>query len=237
MKRPHRKSQAIAFTFIEMLAVIAAIGLLAALLLPAVAKGRQRAQRIRCVSFLKQVGLSARQWALSHRNAYPWSLSVDSGGTLEHISKGEVWPHFQVMSNELNTPYVLVCPSDTERIRASDFRSNLSNTNLSYFVGVDSSDSMPQMVLAGDRNILGGSSLPGRILMVTTNDVVRWDNRMHKGQGNVALADGSVQGFSTSNLREALANTGAATNKAFCRPVDRHHAPGGWQNLSGHGRG
>src|SRR5207247_1616471 len=128
-------------------------------------------------------------------------------------STGEVWPHFQVMSNELNTPWVLVCPTDKERIPASDFRSRLSNTNLSYFVGVDASDSTPQMFLAGDRNILGGSLLPGRILMLTTNDVVRWDKRMHQGQGNVALADGSVQGFSSQRLREALANTGVVTNR------------------------
>ena len=213
MNRPYRKSQAIAFTFIEMLVVVAMIGLLAALLLPAIAQAKARAQRISCVCNLKQIGLSYRQWALNHTNAYPMAISTNFGGTLEHVATGEVWPHFQVMSNELNTPWVLVCPTDKERIRASDFRLNLSNTNLSYFVGVDARDSMPQMFLAGDRNIVGGSLLPGRILMVTSNDVVRWNKRMHQGQGNVALADGSVQGFTTRRLREALTNTGVVTNR------------------------
>jgi len=36
---------------------------------------------------------------------------------------------------------------------------------------------------------------------------------MHKNQGNVALADGSVQAFSSSRLQEVLSNTGVATNR------------------------
>ena len=117
------------------------------------------------------------------------------------------------MSNELNTPWVLVCPTDKERIPASDFRSRLSNTNLSYFVGVDANDSMPQMFLAGDRNLVGGTMLPNQILLLTTNDAVRWSQGIHKNQSNVAMADGSVQGFGNSQLRMALANTGVTTNR------------------------
>src|SRR5204863_3927373 len=71
MNRPYRKSHALAFTLIEMLVVIAVIGLLTALLLPAIAQAKARAQRISCVCSLKQIGLSFRQWALDHTNAYP----------------------------------------------------------------------------------------------------------------------------------------------------------------------
>ena len=213
MNRPHRKNQAIAFTFIEMLVVVAMIGLLAALLLPAIAKAKARAQRISCVCNLKQIGLSYRQWALDHTNAYPMAISTNFGGTLEHIAMGEVWPHFQVMSNELNTPAVLVCPSDRGRFRVKHFGSNLSNSNLSYFVGLDADDARPQMFLAGDRNLVGGTMLPNQILLLTTNDAVRWSQGMHKNQGNVAMADGSVQGFGNSHLRRALANTGVVTNR------------------------
>jgi len=90
MNRPYRKSQAIAFTFIEMLVVIAVIGLLAALLFPAIAKAKARAQRLSCVCDLKQIGLSYRQWALDHTNAYPMAISTNFGGTLEHVATGEV---------------------------------------------------------------------------------------------------------------------------------------------------
>ena len=207
------KQQPTGFTLIECLVVVAVIAVLAGLLLPALAKAKARAQRIQCVGNLKGIGLSLRQWSLDKTNAYPWSISTSYGGTLEHVPTGDVWRHFQVISNELVRPEQLVCPADRERTPARDFRSKLSNTNISYFVGVDAADTMPQMFLAGDRNIVGGTLLPGRILLVTSNDVVRWDNRMHQRQGNVALADGSVQGFSFSRLNEALRWTGVATNR------------------------
>ena len=102
------------------------------------------------------------------------------------------------------------------RTPANDFLLTLSNTNVSYFLGVDAVDTYPQMLLSGDRNIANGPLPPNRVLSITTNtpiDAVRWGTDMHKNQGNVAMADGSVQAFSSARLREALANTGVATNR------------------------
>lgn len=138
-----------------------------------------------------QIGMGFRVWGGDHTNLYPMSISTNFGGTREHVASGETFRHFQVLSNELVTPYILICPSDL-RPRAKDFGSTFSNTNVSYFVGVDANETKPEMLLSGDRNIVGGTKLANGFLEIATNQLVGWGSEMHNGVGNVGLADGSV---------------------------------------------
>jgi prepilin-type processing-associated H-X9-DG protein len=102
----------------------------------------------------------------------------------------------------------------------------LSNTNLSFFLGKDASDVNPQMLLAGDRNIVGqspGGAMPspvpgggfgnvGAVPLGTnftaTTQIPAWTERVHKGFGNVLMSDGSAQQLSSARLREFLRNSG-----------------------------
>ena len=74
---------------------IVMIVFLAGLLLPALAKGKEKAVQIHCVNNLKQIGVGTRLWANDHGNILPHSLVE--------------------MSNELVYTRVLVCPGDPER--------------------------------------------------------------------------------------------------------------------------
>jgi len=220
------------FTLIELLITIAVLFILGAMLLPR-PHAKARPERIRCTNNLKQVGLAFRIWAGEHQDRLPTQVSVTNGGAMEAVMAGHVAAVFQVMSNELNTPKILFCPTDQERIQAITFdrvvptkrnRGNvpfLGNTNLTYFAGLDANDTSPGMFLSGDDNILiggnyvgfGGSPRPPGIISLTTNTPIAWNDTRHMKQGNVGLADGSVQGFSSSALRNALANTGFETNR------------------------
>lgn len=179
---------------------------------PAPHRMKDRDRRVTCASQLAKIGLAFKTWAIEGANAYPMQVAVDNGGTRELAGTGLAFVHFQVLSNELsNAPSILVCPAD-KRAAASDF-ARLSNTNLSYFVGLDVPESNPQMLLAGDRNLTNGTPLPpNRILVLTTNTTAGWTHELHNGMGNVVLADGSVQQVTSSRLRDQFAQ-GGETNR------------------------
>ena len=99
-----------AFTLIELLVVIAIIAILASLLLPALAKAKARAQRIKCVSDLKQICLAFRMWSNDHDSKYPWAVLPSDGGTADN-SLQMTYHHFLAIKNELDTPKIMVCPS------------------------------------------------------------------------------------------------------------------------------
>jgi prepilin-type processing-associated H-X9-DG protein len=70
------------------------------------------------------------------------------------------------------------------------------------------------MFLAGDDNwVVDGKAVTRGILNLTTNNAVSYSPARHKFQGNVALADGSVQGYSSAGLQEGLRNTGTNVNR------------------------
>lgn len=134
--------------------VLVTLLILPAMLLPALSKAKSRAQTISCVNNMKQIGLAFKVWALDHDDQYPFNVSTAKGGTFELCSRDSEGyelnpaPHLMVMSNELSTPRILVCPQDASKQAAASFV-NLQAANVSYRVrsGTNVSDINPQEIL------------------------------------------------------------------------------------------
>ena len=82
------------------------------MMLPGLAKAKAKAARINCVSQLKAIGMGARLYSNDNKDVLP--------------------PDFLSMSNELNTPKILICPSDTQHTKVSTWAEFDPLKNLSY---------------------------------------------------------------------------------------------------------
>jgi len=209
-----------ALTLVEVLVVIAILAVLVVLLPPALADARKKAQLISCNGNLKQIGLSFCVWEGDHGGKSPMQVSVTNGGTMELANGNSAWINFAVMSNELATPKIVICPADKTRFFATNFTTDFNNSKVSYFVGLDAVEPEPstylyaQRFLSGDENFAGsGVPVKSGLLELSTNTPIAWTAARHKFVGNIGLADGSVQQVTTVGLQTALHQTGLATNR------------------------
>lgn len=198
--------------------VVLAVGVF--LLTPSGGGGKAKASTMNCVSNLKQIGLAFRMWSNDNGEKFPMQSSISStnGGSMEFNLTGEVWRHFQTISNELNTPKVLVCPVDSKnRQKVADWQSFTNNSHLSYFVGLDADETNPQTFLSGDRNLTATIKPVRGVFNLTATNRLEWTKDIHKQQGNVGLGDGSAHQLTTRDINKQLQSTFQSTTQAVHR--------------------
>jgi prepilin-type processing-associated H-X9-DG protein len=188
-------------TLVEVAALLVTLFLLAAFILPALRPPKTRSPRIKCVSNLKHASLGFRLWAADHGDMYPWQVSTNQGGAKEYALATDMVRVFAVVTNEMMTPKILKCPSNTNRPVTVTKFDKLTRQSVSYYLNLSAVDQRPMDAVIGDRNILiDGVRAPAGLMTVRSNQSLLWDQDIHRGRGNVGLVDGSVQQLSVAAL-------------------------------------
>jgi prepilin-type N-terminal cleavage/methylation domain-containing protein/prepilin-type processing-associated H-X9-DG protein len=173
-----------AFTIIELLVVIAIIAMLAALLVPSIQTGAQKAKGVKCLSNLRQVGICVQQYMADPENGHRFPPIYNVGAAYNsnamanaNISSASSLQPLACLSNYGATMAMLTCPSDTSP--DADYGSYLWSPVLQ--------DEQPEDVHIYSR---GGVFTVSKLSTLT----VCTDKGMpHLGKLNVLRADGHVE--------------------------------------------
>jgi prepilin-type N-terminal cleavage/methylation domain-containing protein/prepilin-type processing-associated H-X9-DG protein len=219
------------FTLVELLVVIAIIGILAALLLPALSQAKARAKRIECVGNLRETGLAFHLFANDHGGKFTTQVSTNDGGALEFVAAAfQVrdpfyfsYQFFRPLAGALVTPKPLVCPADPERWPATNFV-QFNNWNLSYILGLKADPNLPNSILAAEDGLPCCIDVYSGIHHIPPPDPIIWCSGMHNGLGNVLFSDGHVE-----ESYNAIVKSEEAVDEPIFVPWVNKTAPPGWQ--------
>ena len=195
-----------AFTLIELLTVIAIIGILAAILIPVVGKVRESARAAQCMSNIRQIGIAMLTYADENNGALPTSGGLDEGEV-----PATDWILWRRSDDQMRdsaivpylggsfTPDIYRCPSDEEATnRAYRFSYSLNRA-------LGESSSSPRFAeLAQLNGRVHNVPDPSRIILMaeeaSPNDSSAWLGfaedaltERHNGRGHVSFVDGHVR--------------------------------------------
>jgi hypothetical protein len=226
-----------AFTRVELVTTLAALGALSVLAATVFADTHERSERLMCVNNQRLIGRGFNAWAAEHDGENPWWVTATKGGTKADGAStltapggatypasivNNAWFQFMWVYEELASPAILVCPSDPNKQRATDFSSapggfanlGMQNNSVSYLIGAHALRERPFEVLSADRHMLpqpgttGCSSGITQVRAVFTRRTggagTGWTNSLHAPFGNLLLNDGRVEQMTTMDLNNYL---------------------------------
>ena len=226
----HRSNRQRAFTRIEVCALVAAIGLLALLVAPALASSKTDGERVVCFNNLRMIGRAVNAYKADHADRVSWRTRTTDGGTMPTIGTkpGVAWYELSFLSNVLVTPKILACPADNGVRVARSFPQYTSvgyrESATSYTVALDPEAANPRAWISGDRNLRPSGGFTACSSRINNADTINaflsslaWTNAVHGIQGHILLNDGSVLYTETTTMRTVLFTNLVNNNFHFLR--------------------
>ena len=134
------------FTLMELLVVMAIMSALAALLLPALGRAREKGRRTICMANLKQIGLAIHMYAEDYYERFPGNGVEDTGSS----EMGFLFPRY------INASTVWDCPGDKKNSFATISNHILTNSSYAYDdEHLESEDLDIKLALSADRGVSG----------------------------------------------------------------------------------
>ena len=178
-----------AFTFIELLAVIAIIATMASLFFPAIAKVTDRASSVACVNNLRQIGIGVLAYVGDNEYKYP--IVEPNPDSPVYLPEDEAQPIFVELEPYGVTQEILKCPADIKgpnwfAKRTTTIDGKTYGTSYQWRPIVDEENTLSPKIYGGRRGAGVRVVNPSRVTICTDFEGV------HSGRMNRLYADGHV---------------------------------------------
>lgn len=214
-----RKAQA--FTLVELIFVVATVVMLGLVACFMWQKEKQKRDHERCKANLRSVGNAYQGWLNDSDYQLPWRVSQEKGGSL---GKSKASEHYQVLSNHLSDPKILMCPTACNRTRyPTGVWNTLKDSNVSYAIAVDAITTGGLNFIAADFSIIDSTDLQGVGTCRRAGNIkvdkfdgkygkdetysAIWGPPGHQNSGEILFLDGSVYFADNVRLRRVLCLT------------------------------